>query len=853
MQQQDRGRFFSAGFFSLQSMLSLFRHRSVDSLRLQTATLIALSSLFVVHNAHAATPVAAYSFDAGAGSQVADVSGAGIEMTLRNGATWSAGRFGKAASFDGINDFAVANFASPSLNLAGGRFTISAWINPRSNAGWQMIVNKPHGSSHSSPYFDWSLHREMGTGKIVAFLGCDRQQRASSSATPLNAWTHVAVTYDGTSLRHYINGVLDRTTALSCSVTNTNSMAIRIGANAGSGEVMNGLIDDVRIYDATLSAAQILTDMSTPLEAPSVPDSSPTVVSIASPTSGSTVSGAVTISANASSGFGIAGVQFRVNGQNVGGEDRTVPYSTSWETTLAPNGSYEISAVARDVSGNLTNSIATAVTVNNSAAPPPSPPPSSGGAIAAYSFDGQSGTAVQDVSGQGNSLALVNGPLWSAGRFGTALSFDGVNDSATANAYNAALNLTGRSLTLSAWVNPRSNSTWQMIVNKPFTTGHREPYFEWSMHREAATGRLAAYLGCDRRQLLSNAPVPANAWTHVAVTYDGTSLRHYINGALDRSTSISCAVSNTNSAPIRIGSNGGGGEVLNGLIDDVRIYNRPLTAAQIQADMATALPSAGSDPSPPPPPPPPPPSGSQFGLDFPGSAATTGTIRFRFTNPLAIYPATYVWRIYPRSQAEYYTTFFWGNDGEFWWDNGRANTTYGAHPYPNPSPNNVSRPQDVGPRYWEIAVDALDVLSPTQVQYNRWHTQALRVWSDANGKHHEFYWDLPDTTKVIRHTTAPSYGNKNPPKPALTWGDAPWAPSKEIMYGIIRGIQIYSSTLSFQDVLNEVSRPLSTPAGASSIWYMNLNPTPTDISDKSGAGHHPEWVGSERPTLWRSE
>jgi hypothetical protein len=73
------------------------------------------------------------------------------------------------------------------------------------------------------------------------------------------------------------------------------------------------------------------------------------------------------------------------------------------------------------------------------------------------------------------------------------------------------------------------------------------------------------------------------------------------------------------------------------------------------------------------------------------------------------------------------------------------------------------------------------------------------------------------------------------------------------MYGIIRGIQIYSSTLSFQDVLNEVSRPLSTPAGASSIWYMNLNPTPTDISDKSGAGHHPEWVGSERPTLWSSQ
>ena len=59
------------------------------------------------------------------------------------------------------------------------------------------------------------------------------------------------------------------------------------------------------------------------------------------------------------------------------------------------------------------------------------------------------------------------------------------------------------------------------------------------------------------------------------------------------------------------------------------------------------------------------------GLDFPGSAATSGTVRFRFTNPLAIYPATYMWRVKPRQQNGYYTTFFWGNDGEFAWGGGR--------------------------------------------------------------------------------------------------------------------------------------------------------------------------------------
>jgi hypothetical protein len=244
--------------------------------------------------------------------------------------------------------------------------------------------------------------------------------------------------------------------------------------------------------------------------------------------------------------------------------------------------------------------------------------------------------------------------------------------------------------------------------------------------------------------------------------------------------------------------------------------------------------------------------GREAGLDFPGSAATTGTVRFRFTDPLDIYPATYVWRVYLRSQPEYYTAFFWGNDGEFQWDDGHSDTYYGAHPYPYPAPNIVPAGQ-VGPRYWEIAVDGLDVLSEEQVEYGRWHVQALRVWSDVFGKHHEFYWDLPDTTRVVKKRLRRSYGNKPPPRPALTWGDAPWAPSKEIMYGIMRGIQIYSTELSMRDLLSEVKQPLSTQAGNESIWYVNLNPTPTNITDHSGAGNQPEWVGPERPNLWTAQ
>lgn len=244
-------------------------------------------------------------------------------------------------------------------------------------------------------------------------------------------------------------------------------------------------------------------------------------------------------------------------------------------------------------------------------------------------------------------------------------------------------------------------------------------------------------------------------------------------------------------------------------------------------------------------------AGTLSGLDFPGSGATVKTMRFRFTDPLAIYPATYIWRCKPRQQNGYYTAFFWGNDdglGDLrtflWTRKGRADSYYGAHPYPRDHPyGNIHD--------WEIALEQDDFVNGVVV-YDRWYTQALRVWADARGKHHEFYWDLPNADeghRVVR-TSPATWGNVNPPRPTLTWGDAPWNPGKEVWNGVIRGIQIYSAKLSMQDMLSEANAPRSTAAGAASIWYLNTNPTPADISDKSGAGHNPEWVGSERPLRW---
>jgi hypothetical protein len=95
-------------------------------------------------------------------------------------------------------------------------------------------------------------------------------------------------------------------------------------------------------------------------------DTTAPTVSLTAPTGGSTVSGTVAVSANASDNVGVVGVQFKLDGANLGSEDTNSPFSINWSTTSASNGSHSLTAVARDAAGNTTTSSAVAVTVANS-------------------------------------------------------------------------------------------------------------------------------------------------------------------------------------------------------------------------------------------------------------------------------------------------------------------------------------------------------------------------------------------------------------------------------------------------------------------------------------------------------
>jgi PKD repeat protein len=226
-------------------------------------------------------------------------------------------------------------------------------------------------------------------------------------------------------------------------------------------------------------------------------------------------------------------------------------------------------------SGGTTSGGTTTTTTTTSAA-------HTRGLVAAFGFEEPSGSGAIDASGMRNNGTISGAARVATTFFGRALKFDGNNDWVTI-ADNVSLDLS-KGMTMAAWVFPTTTTGVRDILIKE---GSGVDIYNLYARNWRGRPESNVFVGGANR-VAEGTALPANVWTHVAGTYDGTTLRLFINGVQTTSSTFSGAIA-TSSGPLRIGGNSVWGEFFQGYIDEVRVYNRALTQAEIALDSKKAV------------------------------------------------------------------------------------------------------------------------------------------------------------------------------------------------------------------------------------------------------------------------
>ena len=671
-----------------------YRSGAVVVLWILAAFLLMGSSLAV---AQTSGLVAAYSFNETSGTTALDASGNNNTGTLGSSVTrTTAGKFGGALVFNGTTaQVTIPDSSSLRLTTA---MTLEPWVYPTATpTGWRAVIDK-----NVDGYYLMASSSTNNRPAVGGTFAAGNQNTIGTAVLAVNTWTHLAATFDGATVRLYVNGVQVASKAQTTPLTPTTG-TLQIGADSYAGENFAGRIDEVRVYNRALSQAEIQSDMTTPVSGTPPPNTPPTISAIGAQVTNEdtatsaiaftvgdaeTAAGSLTVSGSSSNTvlvpngnmvFGGSGANRTVTvtpaaNQNgtaqitVTVSDGQVSTATAFTVTVnAVNDAPTITAIANQtttvgtvvgplaftvgdvetaagsltVSGSSSNTVlvpdgsivlggsganrtvtltpagtqtgttqitvtvsdgqvstATSFTLTLNATP--------SGLMAAYAFDETSGTTALDTSGNGNNGVLTNGPLFVVGKNGNGVRLDGVNDYVDLG-NPVSLRLTG-SMTLSAWINSstfpvddaaiiskRQSSNTGYQLDTTIDTGPRTIGLKIT---DGAGNNVARY---------GTTAIAVNTWYHVAGVYDAANrtLNVYVNGQLVNGTLVGTipAAQLDSNQNVNVGQRPGraGNYNFAGVLDDVRIYHRALTQAEIQSDMATPV---GDTPLPPDPIPP---------------------------------------------------------------------------------------------------------------------------------------------------------------------------------------------------------------------------------------------------------
>ncbi|MBI4894662.1 MAG: hypothetical protein HY833_02925 [Candidatus Aenigmarchaeota archaeon] len=538
-----------------------------------------------------------WNFNEGRGTNITDSSGNGNTERLYGGTSWvsnSSCKFGGCVSFDGSGDY---------INGTGINFELSG----RNSASYSIWVKSP-GANSLDTVIMYSGNSEIGfshAGTAGAsdhkiYFGALGSSVTTNTLFNDNAWHHVVGTYDGTTMRVYVDGIEEAATSRTGSFT-SNGNYILFAVRHDAAASLRGELDEARVYNRALSPSEIRQLYLTGLnqQKPGV------YFTKNNATDNEEVLFATTNFKNVNRTSANSNVGTASNFQIFSNHTNFFGFNYTFNSTMNQNFMFALGTMGRMnttvfnpqnnysvFSNELIESIANSTMTYYDLF--------DGSLVGWWRFNEGGGTTAYDSTGNNNTATLTSSPTWITNsscknNFGSCISFDGSNDYIEVN-NTLALNMT-QDFTMEVWFrttvtsagtlvskNIDNNAGYQLLITSGghvswlVQGGDNSNYHQRDTSANYADGNWHHAVGVARR---------------TPTGYGKDSMSLYVDGVESTSTdTIVGTINNINcnqTCKFRVGSTSGGSVFFNGMIDNLKAYSRALSQDEIRADYLATI------------------------------------------------------------------------------------------------------------------------------------------------------------------------------------------------------------------------------------------------------------------------
>ena len=517
--------------------------------------------------------IAWYKLDETNGTQATDSSGHGWTGNLTNAAAWTTnGVVNGAVEFTGVDDVISVGDMGQDLK------TLAFW------AYFGEAVDASSAAKNLGDFGGGAIRTGASTSRAqneTLTLSGGGDSRTYIRSNIAVGWHHLVFVWDDTAGHYQI--WVDNVQQTTYAGTRGHSPLINLSNVSLKNSLLGGRIDEVRFYETSLDAI-VLGEVYGHGQANFAPIASDAAVSIADDTEVGTL--VTTVSAtDANPGDTLS---YAISAGNTGGAFAI--NSTTGEITVAAaldaqaNPSYSLTVMVTD-SGGLSDTATVDITITEPTALPNS--------VAHWTLDETSGSSAADSSGNGHT-ATVNGgvTLGQTGQLGGAFDLNGSNGYLQATGYKGITG--GASRTVSAWIKTTADNA-DIISWGTNSNGQK-----WVMRVQDTNGTSGALrVEVSGGYIVGSTVVNDGQWHHVAAVLesDGSpnvnEVRLYVDGVLEvASTTQATAINTASGDDVKIGNSQSNNRYFDGSLDDVRIYDVALDAAQV-----AVLPTGGGIPN----------------------------------------------------------------------------------------------------------------------------------------------------------------------------------------------------------------------------------------------------------------